>query len=171
MHEEGAKLVVTDINELAVQKAVDDFNAESVEPDQIYDADCDIYSPCALGGTINDETIKKLKAKVIAGSANNQLLEDRHGDILHEKGIIYAPDYVINSGGVINVAAELKTYNEQNVLKQVEGIYQALEKVFAISKEQNIPTSLAADKLAVSRIKALQHSRKQFLPDNKHILN
>ncbi len=117
LHKEGAKLVVTDINKEAVQRAVEAFDAEAVDPDDIYDVDCDIYSPCALGAVINDDTIKRLKAKVIAGSANNQLQESRHGDILFEKGIVYAPDYVINSGGVINVADELHGYNQKKSTK------------------------------------------------------
>lgn len=170
LHEEGAKLIVTDINEVAVQRAVDDFGAQAVAPDDIYSVDCDVYAPCALGGTINDETIKQFKCKVIAGSANNQLLEDRHGEILHEKGIIYAPDYVINAGGVINVAAELETYNRDNVMKKVDGIYDTLDKIFNLSKEKNIPTYLAADHIAMERIENMKNSRNQFLAYNKNIL-
>ncbi len=100
LHEEGANLIVTDINKQSVQRAVEDFGARAVDPDDIYSQDCDIYAPCALGATINDDTIKQLKAKVIAGAANNQLKETRHGDQIHEMGIVYAPDYVINAGGV-----------------------------------------------------------------------
>lgn len=154
LHTEGAKLIVTDINQVAIDRAINDFGATAVKPDEIYSVDCDIYSPCALGGTLNDETIAQLKAKAIAGSANNQLLENRHGDLLHEKGIIYAPDYVINSGGVINVADELKGYDRERVLKNVEGIYTILKNVFKISKENNIPTYVAADRLAEDRINA-----------------
>lgn len=91
LHEEGANLIVTDINEEAVNRAVEDFGAKAVGTNEIYEVDCDIFAPCALGATINDDTIKQLKAKVIAGSANNQLKEERHGEILHEKGIIFAP--------------------------------------------------------------------------------
>jgi len=100
LHEEGAKLIVTDINQEAVQKAVEAFGAKAVDINDIYSVDCDIFSPCALGAIINDETIPQLKAKVIAGAANNQLKDPIHGDIIYEKGIVYAPDYVINSGGV-----------------------------------------------------------------------
>src|SRR5699024_3758334 len=107
LHEEGAKLIVTDTNKDAVDRAVSAFDAEAVDPDAIYGVECDIYAPCALGAVINDQTITQLKAKVIAGSANNQLAEEKHGQLIHEKGIIYAPDYVINAGGVINVADEL----------------------------------------------------------------
>lgn len=171
LHEEGAQLIVTDINEAQVERAVKDFGAEAVAPEAIYDVDCDIYAPCALGGTINDDTIKRLKAKVIAGSANNQLAEARHGEILHEKNIIYAPDYVINSGGVINVADELEGYDEKRVLNKVENIYHVLTAVFEKSKNENIPTYKAADKIAEERIQAMQKARGQFLPKNKNILS
>ncbi|MEI3611765.1 Glu/Leu/Phe/Val family dehydrogenase [Pseudogracilibacillus sp. SO30301A] len=170
LYKEEADLIVTDINEAAVNRAVKDFNAQAVAPDEIYDVECDIYSPCALGGTLNDETIEKLKAKVVAGSANNQLRESRHGNYLFEKGIVYAPDYVINSGGVINVADELQGYDRDRVMKKVESIYSILENVFEISRKKNIPTSVAADHLAEQRIHALRSSSKQFLPNNKHIL-
>ena len=164
LHEENAKLIVTDINEEAVHRAVQNFGAQAVGPDEIYDVDCDIYSPCALGGTINDDTIDRLKAKVIAGSANNQLLESRHGEILFEKGIVYAPDYVINSGGVINVSEELRGYNRERALKRVNTIYSILKTVFRISKEENIPTSVAADRMAEDRIKSITHLNTKFLP-------
>ncbi|BBP90595.1 leucine dehydrogenase [Bacillus safensis] len=118
LHEEGAQLIVTDINKDSVKRAVEDFGAKAVDPDDIYDQACDIYAPCALGATINDVTIPKLKAKVIAGAANNQLRETHHGDLIHEMGIVYAPDYVINAGGVINVADELYGYNADRAMKK-----------------------------------------------------
>lgn len=164
LHEEGAKLVVTDINQAAVQKAVEEFNATAVEPGAIYSVDCDIFTPCALGGVINDETIDTIKAKVIAGSANNQLQTDKHGEKLHEKGIVYAPDFVINSGGVINVAEELAAqYDKESVMMKVSAIYDALDRVFAISKAENIPTSEAANRMAEERIEAMKQSRGQYL--------
>lgn len=171
LHQENANLIVTDINKEAVQRAVDDFGAKAVSPDDIYSVDCDIYSPCALGGTINDDTLNVLKAKVIAGSANNQLLENRHGELLHEKGIFYAPDYIINAGGVINVAQELQVYDEKSVLNKINHISIALNKVFQLSKEQNLPTYLAADKMAEARMDIIKQSRGQFLPQEKHILS
>ncbi|TXL67925.1 Glu/Leu/Phe/Val dehydrogenase [Cerasibacillus terrae] len=171
LHKEGAKLVVTDINKEAVQRAVEAFDAEAVDPDDIYDVDCDIYSPCALGAVINDDTIKRLKAKVIAGSANNQLQESRHGDILFEKGIVYAPDYVINSGGVINVADELHGYNQKRALNKVKTIYDTLLRVFEISKRDQIPSYIAADRMAEERIAAKKQSRSQFLLNEHHILS
>ncbi|MBB5148766.1 Glu/Leu/Phe/Val dehydrogenase [Ureibacillus thermosphaericus] len=171
LHEEGAKLIVTDINEKAIERAVNDFGAVAVSPNEIYKQDVDIFSPCALGAIINDETIPQLKAKVIAGCANNQLKESRHGQILHEKGIIYAPDYVINAGGVINVADELYGYNRERAMKRVETIYDSLTKIFKISKDENIPTYLAANRLAEERINSVLKSRKQFLQKEKNILS
>jgi len=171
LHEEGAELIVADINDAAVQRAVDAFGAKSVGPDDIYGVECDIYAPCALGAVINDQTIPQLKAKVIAGSANNQLKEEKHGDIIHEMGIIYAPDYVINAGGVINVADELAGYNKERALKKVEVIYDNLERVFDISRRDNIPTYVAADRMAEERIRAVRESRGQFLLNEHHVLN
>lgn len=171
LHNEGAKLVVTDINQVAIERVVNNFGATAVAPNDIYEQDVDIFSPCALGAIINDETIPKLKAKVIAGSANNQLAESKHGKALHEMGIVYAPDYVINAGGVINVADELYGYNRERAMKRVETIYSSLEKIFAISKEQDIPTYLAANRLAEERIARVVKSRSQFLKNEKNILN
>ncbi|SHF59216.1 Leu/Phe/Val dehydrogenase [Ornithinibacillus halophilus] len=171
LHEEGAKLIVTDINEDAVKRAVDAFGAEAVSPEEIYDVDCDIYAPCALGATINDETIPRIKAKVIAGSANNQLKSSKHGEIIHEKGIVYAPDYVINAGGVINVADELNGYNQERAMKKVETIYDSLSKVFEISRRDNIPSYVAADRMAEERIETMKKSRNQFLLNEHHILS
>lgn len=171
LHREGAILVVTDINKKAVERVVNDFGAIAVDPSEIYKQEVDVFSPCALGAIINDETIPQLKAKVIAGSANNQLKESRHGNVLHEMGIVYAPDYVINAGGVINVADELYGYNRDRAMKRVETIYESLTKIFAISKDQNIPTYLAANRLAEERISRVAKSRKQFLQNGKNILN
>jgi leucine dehydrogenase len=171
LHEEGASLIVTDINKEAVQRAVEDFGAKAVDIDDIYSVECDIFAPCALGAIINDDTISQIKAKVIAGAANNQLKETRHGDALHEMGIVYAPDYVINAGGVINVADELNGYNRERALKKVETIYDNIASVIEISKRDNIPTYLAADRLAEERIERMRKSRSQFLLNERHILS
>jgi leucine dehydrogenase len=171
LHKEGAQLIVTDINKEAVQRAVEDFGARAVDPNEIYGVECDIYAPCALGATINDDTIPQLKAKVIAGSANNQLKDTRHGDIIHEMGIVYAPDYVINAGGVINVADELYGYNHERAMKKVDQIYASIEKVIAISKRDGIPTYVAADRMAEERIEKMRNSRSQFLQNGHHILS
>ncbi|WP_096434733.1 branched-chain amino acid dehydrogenase [Alteribacter populi] len=171
LHKEGAKLIVTDINEDAVAKAVTEFGAEAVNIDDIYSVDCDIYAPCALGATINDETLSQLNAKVIAGAANNQLKETRHGEALEEKGMIYAPDYVINSGGVINVADELNGYNRDRAMKKVETIYDNISKIFEIAKRDNIPSYVAADRMAEERIETMRRSRKQFLQNDMNIMS
>ncbi|OIJ16010.1 leucine dehydrogenase [Anaerobacillus arseniciselenatis] len=171
LHEEGAKLIVTDINKESVARAVEDFGAKSVDISDIYSVECDIFAPCALGAIINDDTIPQLKAKVIAGAANNQLKETKHGDQISELGIVYAPDYVINAGGVINVADELYGYNKERALKRVETIYDSISKIFEISKRDNIPTYMAADRMAEERIENMRKSRKQFLTNEHSILS
>jgi len=171
LHKEGANLILTDINEAALDRAVKAFDAKAVAPNEIYGVECDIFSPCALGAIINDDTIPQLKAKVIAGSANNQLKDERHGDIIHEKGIVYAPDYVINAGGVINVADELMGYNRERAMKKVEGLYDNLMKIFAISEKEGIPTYKAADRLAEQRINALKNTRSTFLKNPKSLIS
>lgn len=171
LHNEGAKLVVTDINQAAIDRVVNDFGAIAVAPEEIYSQDADIFSPCALGAILNDDTIPQLKAKVIAGSANNQLQDSRHGDYLHELGIVYAPDYVINAGGVINVADELYGYNRERAMKRVDGIYDSIERIFAISKRDGVPTYVAANRLAEERIARVAKSRSQFLKNEKNILH
>ena len=171
LHEEGANLIVTDINKEAVQRAVDEFGAKAVDINDIYGVECDIFAPCALGAIINDETIPQLKAKVIAGAANNQLKETRHGDAIHEMGIVYAPDYVINAGGVINVADELYGYNSERAMKKVEQVYNNVERVIEIAKRDNVPTYVAADRMAEERIDKMRRSRSQFLQNGQHILS
>jgi len=171
LHEEGAHLIVTDINEENMNRAVQDFGAKAVGVNEIFNVDCDIFAPCALGAVINDDTIPLLKAKVIAGAANNQLKEDRHGDIIHEKGLIYAPDYVINAGGVINVADELQGYNRERALKKVETIYDNIMRVFEISERDGIPSYKAADRMAEERIAQMAKSRSMFVKDGKSVLS
>lgn len=171
LYEEGANLVVTDINKEAVSRIVEQYGAKAVDPKDIIGVDCDIYAPCALGATINDETIPQLKAKVIAGSANNQLKEARHGDKLHELGIVYAPDYVLNAGGVINIADELNGYHADRAYKKIGQIYQSISRIFEISKNEGIPTYLAADRLAERRIEEMKQARSTFLLNGHHALS
>lgn len=163
LHEAGAKLVVCDIDQDSIDKVVQEFGAEVVEPDAIYDVQCDFFAPCALGAVINDKTINRLKCKAIAGAANNVLAEDRHGDELHKKGIIYAPDYVINAGGLMNVADELNGYNEERALEKVKTIYDNIAKVIEISKRDGIPTYKAADRMAEERIEKIGRIRGNFI--------
>lgn len=161
--DEGAKLVVTDINSDAVKRVAREFVATPVRPEEIFSAKCDIFAPCALGAVINDETIPQLRCQVVAGAANNVLKEERHGDLLHEKGILYAPDYVINAGGVINVADELEGYNAERALKKVETVYDNVARVIAIAKRDNIPTYKAADRMAEERIAKIGKVKDTFL--------
>jgi leucine dehydrogenase len=152
----GAKLVVTDIDVAKARRAVDETRATLVEPDAIYDVRADIFAPCALGGIINDETLPRLEVEIIAGGANNQLLdEERHGEALEKRGILYAPDFVANAGGVINVYGEIAGWTPQRALRKADEIYDTTLSVFEIAKEQGIPTYLAADRLAERRLRAV----------------
>jgi leucine dehydrogenase len=163
LHQVGAKLIVCDIDKAAVDKAVADFGAQVVAPQDIYGVEADIFAPCALGAVVNDETIPQFKVKVIAGAANNVLKEDRHGDILDEKGILYAPDYVINAGGLMNVADELNGYNEERAMAKVSTIYDNIARVIAIAQRDSIPTWKAADIMAEERIERIGRVRSNFI--------
>lgn len=150
LHKEGAKLIVTDINQDAVNRAVAQFGATAVGLNDIYGVAADIYAPCALGATINDDTIPQLKAKVVAGCANNQLKRPEHGQKLRDSGILYAPDYVINGGGIINVAFEMRPegYNAAESTAKVMQIYDTLLRIFERADAENKPTSTVADQMA-----------------------
>jgi len=147
LHKAGAQLIVTDINQESLHKAEQELGASVVGLDEIYDQDVDIYAPCALGATVNDNTIERLKAKIIAGCANNQLASKRHDQVLLERGILYAPDYVINAGGIINIAFE-EDYSAEKATKKVEEIYDTLIDVFTKAEQQNKPTGFIADEMA-----------------------
>jgi leucine dehydrogenase len=155
LHAEGARLIVTDIDGEKVKRAVREFGARPVDPDAIYDQDANIFSPNALGAVINDETLPRLRVEIVAGGANNQLAEDRHGDELEKRGILYAPDYVINGGGVINVYGELYRWPVERAKKKAGEIYETLLRIFEIAKRERIPTYQAADRLAKQRITAV----------------
>jgi len=155
LHAEGARLVVTDIDAEKVKRVVKSTGAEGVDPAAIYDVKADIYSPNALGATINDETLKRLKVEVIAGGANNQLAEERHGEALERQGLLYAPDYVINGGGVINVYGELMGWDLERAKRKAAGIYDTLLRIYGLASSQKIPTYLAADHVAEERIRAV----------------
>lgn len=147
-------LVVSDINQEKAHQIAELYRAKTVSPDQILEVECDILCPCAMGGIINEHTIKNLHCKAIAGASNNQLLKQEDGQLLHNKGILYAPDFVINSGGIINVVYELEKelYNPQKAIVAVNKIYDTLLTIFETSKKENIPTSLTAVKLADYKI-------------------
>lgn len=151
LHNAGAELVVTDIVQSSIDRVVNEFGAVAVAQDEIYAQDVDVYAPCALGATVNDQTLDLLKVKIVAGAANNQLAEARHGDALKEMGILYAPDYVINAGGLINVAAETPDYDPDATRQQVAKIYDTLLEIFQRADDENKPTSILADKIAEER--------------------
>jgi leucine dehydrogenase len=155
LHGEGVRIVVTDIRPDKAQRVADEFDARTVAPEAIYDQPADIYAPCALGATINDLTLTRLKVKIVAGGANNQLAEDRHGDELEKRGILYAPDYVINGGGLVNVYGELHRWPAERSLKKAGEIYDTLLRIFEIARAERIPTYRAADRLAEQRIAAV----------------
>ncbi|WP_206611194.1 Glu/Leu/Phe/Val dehydrogenase dimerization domain-containing protein [Halobacteriovorax sp. HLS] len=167
--EAGAHVKVCDISESNLELLKETVpSIEVVGVNDIYDVDCDIYAPCALGATINDDTINRLKCKVVAGAANNQLAEDRHGEILKEKGILYAPDYLINAGGLMNVSIEFEGWSDDKSSRMVDTIYDTTLQVFAISQEQNIPVNKATDVLAESRIEAIKNINGKYLGNLGH---
>lgn len=150
---EGAKVFIADINQERLAHVAAKYNVEIFTGDDIYSADVDIYAPCAMGATINDDTVHKIKAKVIAGAANNQLAnENTHGLILQERGIVYAPDFLINAGGIINVYAEIVHYDKAEVLRRTENIYNTTLEIFAYATANGITSHQAALTIAQNRI-------------------
>ena len=163
LYSEGAQIFISDIAETKTKRVLETVKAHVVNSNEIYEIDAEIFAPSALGGIINDETISKFKFQIIAGSANNQLEdEEKHGKMLVEKGILYAPDYVINAGGLINVANELEGYRQDRAMKQAEGIYEILQNVFKIAKTQDIPTNKASDRIVEDRLEKIRGLRKIF---------
>jgi leucine dehydrogenase len=162
LHRAGAKLIVADIDAERVKRVANETGARAVSVDDIVGQQADIYAPCALGGGINDQSIPQLRVEIVAGAANNQLLEDRHGDELEAKGILYAPDYVANAGGVINVYSELAGWSRERSLRKADEIYHTVLNVFEIAKQDGIPTYQAADRLAERRIAAVRSMVKTW---------
>jgi len=147
-----AKVIVTDVDAAKVKQVVDDHGATAVASEEIYSAKADIFAPCALGGVLNDQTIPQLKATLIVGAANNQLLEPRHGDLLEQRGIVYAPDYAANAGGVINgCCREMLGWDVPKTLAKTDAIYDTILTIFAMAERERIPTYQAADRLAEER--------------------
>jgi leucine dehydrogenase len=165
--DEGAQVVVSDVDVDAVGRAVRDFGVETADSDKIHAIECDVFAPCALGAVIRDDTIPSLKCRVVAGSANNQLERPEHGEVLSELGIVYAPDYVINAGGLINVADELQGYNEERARARVEGIYRNVREIFEIARDRHISTAAAADAFASERIGKLGRVRLYWVPGGR----
>jgi leucine dehydrogenase len=166
LEHKAKKIYFSEINPKHIERMNREHpEVEFVDPDGIYNLDIDVFSPCALGAVLNDETIPKLKAKVIAGTANNQLLDEvKHGEAVKSHGILYAPDFVINAGGVINVHHEIRGYNRDNVIRDVKKIYDRLLEIFKISDKEGIATQQAAKIFAMKRIETIGRIRSNFIP-------
>ncbi|MDQ0188412.1 Glu/Leu/Phe/Val dehydrogenase [Alicyclobacillus cycloheptanicus] len=167
LHAAGANLIVADINDTSVDRAVKELGARAVSPAEIIGERCDIFAPCALGAVINDDTIERLRCGAVAGSANNQLAEERHGDRLHEMGIVYAPDYVINAGGLINVADELEGYQPERAQAKVEAIYDIMLQLYDLAAQEGLPSHKAADRMAQARIDQIRGVRSNYIAGAK----
>jgi leucine dehydrogenase len=163
LRNENAKVYISDINEERLAQVAQKYGATAVSNNSIFDLDIDVHSPCALGATVNTETINRLKCSIIAGSANNQLADEViHGNMLLEKGIMYAPDYLINAGGLINCYSEIAGFNKKKTLQITENIYDATRKVIQKSKLENIPTYEAANKIAEKRIEDIRKIKASY---------
>ncbi|NUO09412.1 MAG: amino acid dehydrogenase [Candidatus Brocadia sp.] len=161
LHEAGAGLIVADVNSKAVAHVVENYGAKSVAPGEIYSQEADIFSPCAMGGVLNDITIPQLKACIVAGSANNQLAEARHDKMLHDRGILYTPDYVINAGGMLNASGDIfGEYDVNEVMKKISGLYDVTLRIFKTAHQEGRLTSEVADELARQRIAEGKVSKK-----------
>jgi leucine dehydrogenase len=161
--DEGAFVTLTDIYLNKAEDVAKATGATVVKPETIYDVECDIFAPAALGGVINDSTIARLKCDIIAGPANNQLAdEERHAQMLMERGILFAPDYVINAGGLINVACELEGYSRTRALQQAENIYHALKRILLHAAEHNVTSIDAANHVAEERMSAVANTKRIY---------
>jgi leucine dehydrogenase len=154
LHAEGAKLIVTDVNAESVRRAVDAFGAREASTDGIIAAECDVFSPNALGAILNDVTVAGLHAKVVAGAANNQLARDVHGKMLMERGVLYAPDYVINGGGIICVAGQIYAWDNAEIERRTRAIADTLSAIFSRADAERLPTNIIADRMAEERMAA-----------------
>ena len=154
LHTAGARLIVADVDPARAERLVKEFGAVAVVPEEIYGSRADVFAPCALGGVINDQTIPRLKVEIVVGAANNQLLEARHGDALARSGILYAPDFAANAGGVINGCRELLGWEPSHAAAKVDEIYDTLLDIFGTAEAEGIPTYKAAERLAERRLRA-----------------
>lgn len=157
--EAGAKVTIADVDVDNLGRAVADWKVDSVPLPEIHKLEVDIFAPCALGGIINDDTLSEFRCKIIAGCANNQLAREEHGDKLRDLGILYAPDFVINAGGLMNVEDELRGYDRERAMKSVEGIHRQLQNIFAVAQQKGISTARAAEDYAQERIRKISRIR------------
>lgn len=166
--DEGAELLLTDLDLERAERVAHKSGAKVIAPDEVFKIEGDIFSPAALGGVINNKSLQSFGYKIVAGSANNQLEDEvLHGEALKRQGILYAPDYVINAGGLINVWNELQGYNKRKVDKEVRSIYDTLKRIFQISRHENIPTNIASNRLAERRIAQLARLSAIHLPQKR----
>ncbi len=154
VHASNASLIVTDVDADRAQRVANDFSATAIAADRIFDTNADIFSPCAMGGVLNDETIPRLNVEIVVGTANNQLLDDRHGEMLAERGTLYAPDYVANAGGIINGCRELLNWSEADAMDKIRGLYDRMLALLNLAEHEGIPPFKAADRLACKLIAA-----------------
>ena len=163
LQREGARIIATDLFPEARARADADGLEVLENPDAIYDVPCDVFAPCALGGVLNPETVSRLTCSIVCGSANNQLLDQGVASALKDKGILYAPDYVVNAGGVINISLEIgRPYDEEAARDKTLGIYDTVQRVIATAKERDITTAEAADRIAEERIEAMRQVRRIY---------
>jgi len=161
----GAKVFITDINEHRLEQVVDECGAEAVPMSQIYDVDATVFSPCAMGGVINEDTLPRLRCSIVAGGANNQLESEQCGTELEKRGVLYAPDYAINAGGLINSAIELDAYDAERATRAASSIYDIIMRVFQIAEREKIPSWQAANRLATERIAAIGRLKLPYVSD------
>jgi len=160
LHQEGAIITACDINKEATERAKTEFGINIVNPESIFDIACDVFSPGALGAIINSQSIPKLKCKVIAGGANNQLATEKDGEELRKLGIYYAPDYAINAGGLINIYHEREGYNRDRAYAQVAKIYDTIKMILEISEAEKLSTNIVANRIAEDRVKEADRARR-----------
>jgi leucine dehydrogenase len=159
---QGSRVTVADTDEEAVRRITQRHRVDAVEPEAVFDVDCDVFCPCALGGILNAETVERLKCGIVAGAANNQLADEASGKLLHDRGILYAPDYIINAGALINVADEIYGYDRERAMRKTGAIKDVLLRVFENAREQGIPTNEAADRFAEERIEKIGRVKRTF---------
>jgi leucine dehydrogenase len=162
LRERGAKVFVADINDQRIEEVVDQSGAEAVPMSQIYDVDATVFAPCAMGAVINEDTVPRLRCAIVAGCANNQLESNEFGTALEARGIVYAPDYAINAGGLINSAVELQGYDPDRALQRVARIRDVIARIFEIAERDGLPSWQAADRMAEERIRQISYTRQAF---------
>jgi leucine dehydrogenase len=159
LHAAGARLVVADVDEGRAERLHAELGAEVVAPDAVYDVDCDVFSPNAGGGVIADATIPRLRCRAVVGGANEQLAEDRHGDALHARGILYGPDYVVNAGGLLSLLFEVGEADEEGVTERVRAIGKSVAELWGRAEREGLPPHRLADRVAEERLAAARAAR------------